>query len=525
MTHQPHSDKHESLSRLYDRLELIAYIAIIVIATPTVAQMLSDAWYSYGFSPSVFFFFRDSLGVSHQEFVLFFLGAYAGLLLLLLLDDLKRIQGSLLAIASAIAFVELRSQGLFTPLHPVTNGHALVAGFVVAYVLGEGYKLASSDPPFEFRRATSLLFWTVAIIVSIGFVEKHLIYPNPLDSAVAKGGEEAAAGLTVVGDGLFTDIVVASMFVFGAYMFMSYEAKTNAFVMGVQRAGKTLLAGGLSIAADEEAEHTRLNPSQPLSRLVTSLQTAAEGWGDDEYVGPNNKGEFNLLQFQTQKGTLFKQYIEIDVLDYAGEYVNQKLVMNVKEMAPRSRLSLSWFVYMYESIRGIPNLPEQAKGLNSDRIQHIMAKQIIHSDTLVIIVDSGSLLPKVPYGDEDYEAQQDLSEYLDHYVQILKHLNKSTLAEKEIVLVATKADYLYQLYRNSKTHLSFFNWVNFYLMETEEGQEKLGPLLNQAQVSQIYPVYYELDVDATEREGEPIPERPISVNGSKELLTQLKESA
>lgn len=306
-------------------------------------------------------------------------------------------------------------------------------------------------------------------------------------------------------------------------MFTSYEAKTEVFVMGAQRAGKTLLAAALNIAADSDAENTRLNPSAPLSRLVSSLTGADEGWGNNEYTGPTQKGEYHLLEFQTRSGQLFKEYIEVDVLDYAGEYLNKDLVDQVAELVPKSRLSLNWITFIYESIRGLPALPEMATGLESGEIQRVMAKQIIHSDTLLVIIDSGSLVSKVPYGDYDYEAQQELSEYVDTYVQILRHINQSVLAEKEVILVATKADYLYQLYRNQETNLTFFNWVNFYLLDTKEGREKLGPLLNQAQVERVYPVYYDLDHETSLEKGEPVPDRPISIHGNDQLLGRMKE--
>lgn len=525
MQQLPNRDEHKALAEFYDKLELVIYLLTILIATPTVARMLSDAWYSYGIAPSVFFAVRDSLSVSHPELVLFVLGAYAGLLTLLLLDHLKRVQGTLLTLASVIALAELRTQGLFTPLYPVANVHAIVAGFVFAYLVGGGYKIHRSEPPYEFRRATGVIFWTVATIVSVGFLEKHLTYRNPLGFAVEKQAEATNAGLALAGEQMMTDFVLSSMFIGGALMFISYEAKTNVFVMGPQRAGKTLLAGGLNIIADNETESIRLNPSGPLSKLVTSLRTATSGWGDDEYVGPTKKGEYKLLQFQTQAGYLFREYVEIDVLDYAGEYLDGDLVDKVESYAPKRRFSLTWLAHAYESIRGLPSLPEEAKGLSSDKIQRILAKQIIHSDTMVVTIDAGSLLSEVPYGDDDYEVQQDLSEYLDTYVQILRHVNQSLLAEKEVVIVVTKADYLYQLYRNTNTQLRFFEWVNFYLLESKEGRERLGPLVNQAQVDRVYPVYYDLDHEASMEQGEPVPDRPIDVQGSEQLLNRLKESA
>ena len=62
-------------------------------------------------------------------------------------------------------------------------------------------------------------------------------------------------------------------------------------------------------------------------------------------------------------------------------------------------------------------------------------------------------------------------------------------------------------------------------MESREGREKLGPLLTQAQVDRVYPVYYELDHQRSVQEGEPVPEHPIEVRGNTELLNRLKGGA
>lgn len=518
-------EDREALSEFWEKFDLLAYTALIAIVTPSVALLLGEAWEAEGLSYTLIVGLQEALGVSHLEFVLFCLGAYAGAVTLLLFDDMKRIQGVLLVIASGIAIVVFRSRELLYPLYPLENIHLLGAGFATAFVLGGGIKLRTTNGPYEFRRVTTALFVLFSSAITIGFFEHHLDYENPLE--ITSDGLThtglVATQATLEGDGLFIHAVSASLFILGAYMFTRYEAKRNVFVIGVQRAGKTLLSSGLFIAADEDDERTKPNPSGPLSQLVYSLRTATEGWGNDEYVGPNVKGEYHLLRFRTKAGAIFKEYVDIELLDYAGEYLDKALVELVADMVPRSRASLNWLIYRYEAVRGLPDLPETAAGLDSEQVQRVMAKQIIHSDTLVVIVDSGSLVSHVPYGEDDYESQQDLSEYLDTYVQILRHLDQSILAEKDIVLVATKADYLHQLYARSNSRLSFFNWVNFHLLETDEGREKLGPLVDQGRIRRVYPVYYELDHETSREEGEPVPTHPLEIRGNDELLRRLKE--
>lgn len=521
--------RHDGLESFWEKVDLVVYLALIAVVTPAATKMVSAAWQSGGLSRTLVVTFEELVGVSHVAFVLFCLGAYAGLVALLLFDDIKRIQGVLLVVASAIAFAGFRSNELLVKLYPVENAPVIAAGFALSFVLAGGRRLRSGKRPHEFRAATGALFWVVATIVTVGFLERHLSYTTPASFTDGRLQTAAITNVSFVGADLFTDFVAASVLVIGAHLFTSYRAQRDVFVLGVQRAGKTMLAAALHKAAEAESPNTRLNPSEPLTSLLSSLHgnegDDGDGFGDDDYTGPTEKGETHLHQFRTLDGDIFKEYVNVDVLDYAGEYVNETLVEYVKAFAPQHKLSLSWFVHVYESVRGLPSIPEKAEGLDSAEIQRVMAKQIVHSDTLCVIVDGGSLVSEVPFGDEDYQMQDDLSSYLETYVQILRHLDQSLLEEKEVVLVVTKADYLYQRYRTTDTRLNFFQWVNYFLLESPEGREKLGPLLNQAQVDRVHPVYYDLDHDASLEAGEPVPERPISVNGARSLLRYIKGGA
>lgn len=539
-------DEHSALAEFWEKVDLLVSLAVILVVTPPIAQMIADAWESGGVVRTSVFAVQELAGVSYQEFILFGLAAYVALVCLLLLDEMKRVQGVLLVLCSGIGFAALRSQGVLYPLYVLENVPALVAGFTAAFVLGGGLSIKRSEPPYEFRRVTIALFWIVTVILTVCFVERHLVYENPLQLTADGGVRTAAASaqVTLAGTGLVTDFVLTSAFVAGAYMFTSYEGQTDVFTIGGQRFGKTLLSGLLTKSAADTDGNTPLNPTDPLSKLITSLHRPADerngdeytgptengevhqldsGWGDDEYTGPTEKGEYHRLGFRTRAGTLFKEYVEMDTIDYAGEYLDDELAEQVGDIVPRSRLSTNWLVYVYESLRGLSDLPERAEGLDSEQIQRTLAKQIVHADTLVLLVDSGSLVPQVPYGADDYDVQKDLTEYLDTYVQILRHVDESVLADKDVVVVASKADYLYQLYRTSNTHLTFFNWVNFHLLETENGREKLRPLVNQTQVDRIYPVYYELDHEASTEAGEPVPKRPITGHGNDELLVRITE--
>lgn len=522
--------EHDGLEAFWEKVDLVVYLALIAVVTPAATKMVSAAWQSGGLSRTAVVTLEELVGVSHLELVLFCLGAYAGLVGLLLFDDIKRIQGVLLAVASAIAVAGFRSNGLLYPLYPVENAPVIAAGFATSFLLAGGRRLRRTDPPYEFRAATAALFWVVTTIVTVGFVERHLSYSAPVSFADGRLQVAAVTQLSFVGADLFTDFFAASTLVVGAHLFTSYTGQRDVFVLGVQRAGKTMLAAALYKAADESARNTRLNPSGPLSALSSALHgfgddDTADGFGNDEHTGPTEKGEYHLHEFRTRAGELFREYVQVDVLDYAGEYVDEQLVEYVKAFAPDSTLSLSWLVYAYESVRGLPAVPERAEGLDSAEIQRVMAKQIVHSDTICVIVDAGSLVNEVPYGEGDYQTQDDLSEYLNTYVQLIRHVDQSVLDEKEVVLVVTKADYLYQLYRGVDTRLPFFDWVNFHLLESPEGREKLGPLVTQAQVDRVHPVYYDLDHEASLEAGEPVPEHPISVQGAQALLQRIKGGA
>lgn len=529
--------RHEALAEFWERIELVVYLGLIAVVVPRVSRVMADAWHAQGLAYSTVIEVEQLLGISHLRFFLLGAGVYTGLVTLLWVDEMKRIHAFLLTVASLLATGVFESRGLIFssgPLDPggfvqvvTANADVLAVGFGLGVLLGGGAKIRTSEPPWEFRRATEALFWMLTVFAGVALFENHLLYENPIGgtNTGALPAEQTAAGLQFAGQGFLPDFAAVGTFVVGAYLFTSYEASTDVFWVGVQRAGKTLGNAALFHGARESATrtNTRLNPSQPLSKLHSSLTGTEDGWGDHEFTGPTNKGEYHLHRFVTRSGVLFKKYVTVEALDYAGEYINDVLVEHVERRVPKSRRSVAWILYKYEQFRGVPRLEERASNLVSEGMYELLSRQIVHSDKLLLVVDSGSLVSEVPYGENDYDAQATLSEYISIYVQILRHLNESVLPEKDVVLVVTKADYLYQLYRQTDTSLPFFSWVNFYLLETAEGQETFGTLLNQADVDAVYPIYFELDHEESLARGEPVPEHPLAIHGNETLLERIKD--
>lgn len=520
----PLSSEQRVVSTLREKLDLVGYFAVILITTPVIAGMLAGAWNSNGLLRTTVLGVEHALSISHDEVELFFLGGFGGLLALMWLDRMKRVQAILMTIAAVIGLRVFQTQGILFPVDIVANTHVLGAGFVVAFLAAGGSRIRDQSPPWEFRRATKGLAAIATLLIGIGFVESHLLYESPIEIASDAGVSVASAstGIKFVGANVLVDLLAAGVFVGSVVGFTTYESAVNVFKLGAQRVGKSTTETGMYDVEMEFAKQTgtKPNPTQPLSIRHQSLITD-EQWG--EYNGPNNKGEYEHLAFRTQSGKYLPKYVRVGTVDYAGEYVNDKLAKQVASRAPKSTFSIPWFVYKAEKLLGYPKIEEEAE-VGDSQMYDLLAQQIVHADKLVIMLDAGGIIGNTPYQDADIGAQQDLREYVDTYVQILRHLNQSTLREKDVMIAVTKADYFKPLYEHDGSSIPFRQWVQLYLTdERRNGNEQIKNLLNMAQAETVYPINFAIDERASKRAGEPIPEKPIKPQGHKPLLARIKQ--
>jgi len=435
------------------------------------------------------------------------------------------VQALLLTIGSAIALWTFKTQRIIFPVDVLANVHILAAGFALVFLVAGGQRIRHESPPWEFRRATKGLSLVAAAIVAIGFLESHLLYQSPISLVRSEGPSIATAslGLKFIGANVFVDLIASGVFVGSVYAFATYESAVQVFLIGAQRVGKSLgMSGGIYEVEQEvaKATNTSPNPTRPLSLRHQSL-AADEDWGD--YNGPNNRGEYEHLEFQTQTGNYLPKYVQVGTIDYAGEYVDDKLAERVSDRAPKTVFSPSWFVYKAEKLLGHPKLEEKAD-VEDEQMYDLLARQILHSDKLLIMLDAGSIIGETPYSDNSIGAQQNLEEYVTTYIQILRHLDESVLKSKDVMVVVSKADYFKPLYQQDSSSLPFRQWVELYLMDDRRnGNEKIQTLLNMARVDTLYPVNFVIDEEESEDRSEPVPKKPIQPQGYEPLVAEIKE--
>lgn len=513
----------ETFQRLWERLDLAAYLVLIVLAAPIIADLLTRAWLQSRLIREAVFSLERATGIDHLQLALIGIGFVLGLLVLMWIDHMKRVQAFLLTVAVVLVLWTFSVRGIIFRIPLVPNLQFIAGGFVSGILAGGGRTIRKERPPWEFRRATLLLVAINILLVLIALAEVYLLHELPGIETSGRADGVSTAAVTVVGSSIFVDVLASGVYLAAIYGFTTYEVDANVLWLGGSRDGKTTGNMSLYEAAKRRARRiaTRLNPSAPLSEMYESFTSADWGWG--EHVGPNKKGEYEVHRFTTRRGELFKENLNVEAIDYAGEYLSSRLASIIESLAPDSRLSIQWVVVCIESVLGLPNLPERATNLDDKGVYRTLAKKIIHSDTLLLTIDAGLLLEERPeWAEADHDGQRSLAETVSAYVQIIRHLDQSVLAEKDYVLVVTKADYLVPLYKRANTHLTFDEWVNFYLLEQEEGQQKLGALVGQADIDRVYPVFYEIDEEASKEAGEPMPDHPIQTHGAEALLERLK---
>lgn len=477
------------LSLLEDHREkflLVLYAVAILVFASLLAPMLGQAWQRAGLTNTLFRT-RLLIGLSLEVLAIILVGLFFGLLTLMVIDTKKRFQGALLLIGGIVGLLSLSSMGLLLPnVDLFANVHYLLGGFALGVFIGGGRTLLefNSGGPLEFRQASVAVYYLLAAMMVIGFVEYHLQYPVPigitqsgvnlktisLDFGVAGGTGE-----------LITNSVLVFGFVATTRRFVQYDAKHDFFVLGPKASGKSLFLVGAYLEAlerfSQNDSETPLNPSQDLMKLVGALNRKGDGW----FVEATRTQELEDLRFQYVHGNVFPQNVKVSSLDYAGE----------------------WLEDIPDALLGTQDLDEMPSTLSR------VADGVRGADTLILLLDTTRWVNG---------EQLDIEPYFD-IVQATDN--------KNIILVATKADTLAEQFREERglDAQQYFEDFKQYVNDSLTSDQTVQSLFAQTGGStEIHPVYYQTKVDEN---GERVPMRSngtVTTVGFDELLDMIGES-
>ncbi len=433
---------------------LLRFVAIVAIS-PLIGWLLGRAWV-----PSNRFYeierrlVTESFGIGPEYALempaLFALGIYLSLVLLLLVDVKKRVQGMLLLVGTGFALGVQASMGRFLPhidfAVPVVTG-SLLLGMLVGVVLGGGPlrhldldrstfsqpKTGSDEFP-EFKAAAWLLFGLVATVVTASFVQVIVAETAQVWDAVASGG------LLLL-----------------LFQFVQYESESTYMTLGPERSGKSMMMLGFLLELNRKpGPHP--NPNDYLKQMLeraSNLQPETERWP----VPSTSPDEIHTATFEVLAGSLFPRRLEMTALDYAGQHLGRIASIFEGDETNSSESEL--------------NVPRR------------IATRLESADALLFILDVERLEYPTLFQDADTEGAS-VSWGFEHYGTILEHIDVD-----DVYVVATKCDILVdQGHVNAPFEYDSFEEfktaVSTYLSDRPDVTE----LLQLTGATDIQPVYF-----------------------------------
>ncbi|KAB1193148.1 hypothetical protein GJR96_06695 [Haloferax sp. MBLA0076] len=460
------TDNHEMIS-------VVAYFLVVVGTSAMLAPMLGLAWESRGLTYLLVLVPVELGFVSLASFTVLLLGVWWGLVVLLLLfDTKKRLQGLFLVVGTLTALFGLCQFGLVCGnLNLLSNLEWLGAGLLVGVLLGglrdmpgllEGRKT-------EFRDAAQWVFYLGSLLVVAGFLEAHVQYPLPM---IESSSVDSGVGLAdPAGRNLLVDAALSGVFVVTLGRFIEYDAETNFFVLGPSQSGKSLLMLGAYYQATEGVTNEMDPvPNSELYHLLGEVDDKLmrmSGSGNSWWPIPGNDlDESARLGFEFVHGTAFPKNVEVQTVDYAGEWLSL-----VPDIITMDDAQLREYV--------------DAEGFNVDAMEDIK-HGVAAADVLVLTLDV-----------EKHVTGQSLD--IGTYHEIVEKT-----AGKTVLLVATKCDLLVEPFEQ-ETGLdpyTAFDDFSEYVERTLTRREQVRSLVDRAAGSTVYPVWFETRPASYEADGD-----------------------
>ena len=507
--------------------KILFMFGLILGLTLPLIRILTTAWEQQGAAYHSVWGLGYALGNTDMIFIIP-VAVYFGLLSLVVVDHMKRIQGGLLAAGTLLGSLLLLFEGqLWQNVDWIGNLPILIGGALVGLGLGGGKRLYTETKPYEFPWAIRWLLIVIATALLIALIEIHVLYTNPVTSAANTFNLNLAA-LAFEGldsRGLVTNVVLAGGFLGVVYAFTSYEYNQSFMVLGPQRSGKTTLMTGAFHTANEITDGNA-NASDNLIENRAELLGSGSGFGDID--SPTEAGDMAEMYFGFVHGELLKKRVEVKAIDHGGEMLKD-LKKNI------------------DILLGNPTtnniFPNEGEVENSDPEslrdrERKVAESVISADSLIITIPLDDFIPSSMNSEllpDYYTPNPDLRgeshEYLREYDKVLNLIQSN--GNKDIIIVATMADLLVDafIHENRETdqpivteqdQLEFEDWIRDEILGYQ-----IDRLLEYSNADRIITVHFEMNPNTfagTQEDPDPNPVLPggyVNFVGGERLLRQL----
>lgn len=415
-----------------DYLKFFGYLAIIILLTPFLMDIISRSWNTNimkgigGAIKSI-----DPAGVSILIDIM--IGFYIGSIILMFIDRRKRIQAGMMSIGIYIV-----ANSLDTQWNIAYIGLGILIGIILGGLLKNDFK--------NYRAYRNVSNVSISYII-ISFLTVYLI-----------PGQD---NTNFIRDAI---VVLAFSFFFGEVM--SYKVKdTRIFVLGPGESGKTNFMIGCYMKILEMAKKPT-RASEDLLDIVDAFHQPGVTWLRRTTILDDATRIYPVLQFAYDTGKLFPKDSLLRTIDYPGPYIEEVLK----------------YLYYGISVDKIEREKEKKKkesetgnekNISSEDTQLIkLAEEIMASDKLIFIVD-GAKYPN--FGTMG----------ITNYIKIIRRLKDNGKDIRPYIII-TKSDLFMDEFGNKEDYFGFKNFIrkkisqNIYIRE----------LLNEASNADFYPVFY-----------------------------------
>lgn len=336
--------KKLKLSEIYSKYYVGIYFIMLCIIAIFLIELFKDAklngFITTGKLP-------DNIKEIWYFFITFIFGGFYGANVITLLDKKKRVQGTLILIASLIIAYKY---SYIVTLRPEIFGLGLLLTGIIGLIT-KTIKMEEEDD----IKITNIKYYTAAQIASyLAILFVGLTYLNYLLGI-------QISNFNINNIVKYLILTVAFSFVF--YKFMTYEiGSINIFIVGPGNSGKTVFLCGCCQVARDNNKLTGL-PSGDLSKNIRKL------YGGD--WPPRNVGT-RSDKFTYESGFLFVKDVVLCALDYEGQVLENKKV-----------IVLDYLRRKIDNPELIPNQNADEKIRTAEQI----ADGIYSADKLIFIID------------------------------------------------------------------------------------------------------------------------------------------
>jgi hypothetical protein len=331
-------------NRRQRRLLFLASVGLLLVAGVSVLDLLATAWTErpWSFVRHLVFGGIDALGIDPTVFYYIPLGVFLGLVVGLLADSFKYVQGVVVAGATLLAVpLVFIPRGVFVgPLASSFGANtALMAILAAVGTLRAGGVTFDrlDDAQREFPRIPAIIFWLTAALAVFGLFEAHVNYVGPIRFA-PEVGELRTLPFDFRGfvwDGVATHLAGVLVLLPALRYFTMYERGLNIIMLGPKRSGKSAVFGGIHLYIRDNVDE-RSAAATRVSRLRQSIEskqfpdptpsTLQSGSGGSEGSQPM------LLELPYSWGRFVPTRVRFSVVDYPGEAL-EDILAEVMEKA------------------------------------------------------------------------------------------------------------------------------------------------------------------------------------------------